>query len=269
MWEALLTVNGITALLALTFMEVLLGIDNVIFVSIVLGRLKDEKQKKRASFIWMIVGIIIRLVLLFSLAKLIAATGYLFKVAGHEVTLKDIITLGGGLFLLINTTLEIHNKLEGEDPNETAKQKGNTFKSILSQIILIDIVFSFDGIITALGMVDETKIPNSNAVLLIRTIAVLIAMFVMFRFAPKISSFIHKHPTFKMLALSFLILISVMLIVEGIHVEKFEIPHGYIYFAMAFSFGVEILNMQLRKKSKPVQLREPQLNDYEKNNTLI
>jgi predicted tellurium resistance membrane protein TerC len=257
--QALFTTNGITALLALTFMEVLLGIDNVIFVSIVLGRLKDEKQKKRASLIWMIVGIILRLGLLFSLATLISKTGNLFFIFGHPVTLKDIITLGGGLFLLINTTLEIHNKLEGEDPNETAKSKGNTFKSILSQIILIDVVFSFDGIITALGMVDNTKIPNDNAVLLIRTIAVLIAMFIMFRFAPRISSFIHKHPTFKMLALSFLILISVMLIVEGIHVEKFEIPHGYIYFAMAFSFGVEILNMQIRKKNKPVELREPQL----------
>lgn len=212
----------------------------------------------------MIVGIVIRLVLLFSLAKLIAVTGSIFNIFGHAVTLKDIITLGGGLFLLINTTLEIHNKLEGEDPNETAKQKGNTFKAILSQIILIDIVFSFDGIITALGMVDNTKVPNDNAVLIIRTIAVLIAMFIMFRFAPRISSFIHKHPTFKMLALSFLILISVMLIVEGIHVEKFEIPHGYIYFAMAFSFGVEILNMQIRKKNKPVQLREPRLEDEEK-----
>jgi predicted tellurium resistance membrane protein TerC len=259
--QALLTTNGITAILALTFMEVLLGIDNVIFVSIVLGRLKDEKEKKRASLIWMIVGIIVRLVLLFSLATLIAKTGNLFSIFSHSVTLKDIITLGGGLFLLINTTLEIHNKLEGEDPNETAKTKGSTFKAILGQIILIDIVFSFDGIITALGMVDNTKVPNDTAVLVIRTIAILIAMFVMFRFAPSISRFIHKHPTFKMLALSFLILIGVMLIVEGIHVEKFEIPHGYIYFAMAFSFGVEILNMQLRKKNKPVQLREPHLEE--------
>ncbi len=266
MWEALFTTSGISALLALTFMEVLLGIDNVIFVSIVLGRLKSAEDKKRASLIWMIVGIIMRLVLLFSLAKIIESTGVLFNVLSHAVTLKDIITLGGGLFLLVNTTLEIHNKLEGEDPNDAAN-KGNTasFKAILSQIILIDIVFSFDGIITALGMVSKAQVGgNEAAVLLIRTVAVMIAMFIMFRFAPRISAFIHKHPTFKMLALSFLILISVMLIIEGIHVEEFNIPHGYIYFAMAFSFGVEILNMQLRKKGKPpVQLREPKLPQHE------
>ncbi len=265
MWEALLTTDAISALLALTFMEVLLGIDNVIFVSIILGKIDNAKDKKRASFIWMVVGIIMRLVLLFSLAKLIASTGVLFYIFSHPVTLKDIITLGGGLFLLINTTLEIHNKLEGEDPNDVAnKKKGNSFKAILSQIIIIDLVFSFDGIITALGMVSEAKVGSTEATFLIRTIAVMIAMFVMFRFAPRISAFIHKHPTFKMLAMSFLILISVMLIVEGIHVEKFEIPHGYIYFAMAFSFGVEILNMQIRKKSKPVELREPHLEKQDK-----
>jgi predicted tellurium resistance membrane protein TerC len=264
MWESLLTTDAITALLALTFMEVLLGIDNVIFVSIVLGKLTDEKDKKKASLIWMVVGIALRLILLFSLAKLIASTGSLFPIFGHQVTLKDIITLGGGLFLLINTTLEIHNKLEGEDPNEVVKkQKSNSFKAILSQIIIIDLVFSFDGIITALGMVKENSVLTAETTFLIRTIAVLIAMFIMFRFAPRISKFIHKHPTFKMLALSFLILISVMLIVEGIHVEEINIPHGYIYFAMAFSFGVEILNMQLRKKTKPVELREPHLEENE------
>ncbi len=262
MWESLLTIDAITALMALTFMEVLLGIDNVIFVSIILGKITDPKEKKKASLIWMIVGILMRLVLLFSLAKLIANTGDLFQIFGHQVTLKDIITLGGGLFLLVNTTLEIHNKLEGEDPNEIAnKKKGNTFRAILSQIIIIDLVFSFDGIITALGMVKVTPVINEEATFLIRTVAVLIAMFVMFRFAPKISNFIHKHPTFKMLAMSFLILIAVMLIVEGINVEKIHLPHGYIYFAMAFSFGVELLNMQIRKKSKPVELREAHLED--------
>jgi predicted tellurium resistance membrane protein TerC len=264
-FQALFTTNGITALLALTFMEILLGIDNVIFVSIVLGRLNSAKDKKTVSFIWMIVGVLMRLFLLFSLARLISSTGQLFRIFEHSVSLKDIITLGGGLFLLVNSTLEIHNKLEGEDPNEAVKkQKGNTLKSILMQVVLIDLVFSFDGIITALGMVDETKVPNTDTVFLIRTIAILVAMFIMFRFAPRISGFIHKHPTFKMLALSFLILISVMLIVEGIHVEEFNIPHGYIYFAMAFSFGVEILNLQLRKKTKPVELREPHLENEKK-----
>ncbi len=251
--DQLFTLHALTSLIALVFMEILLGIDNVIFVSIVLGRLKTDAEKKRASFIWMVVGIIIRIVLLFSLAQLIDRTGKLFTILGHEVSLKDIITLGGGLFLLISTTLEIHNKLEGEDPNETAKnQKNNSFRAIVGQIILVDVVFSFDGIITAIGMVE-------NDLFIVRIIAVLIAMAFMFIFAPRISSFIHKHPTFKMLALSFLILIAVLLVVEGIHVEKINIPHGYIYFAMAFSFGVEILNMQIRKKQKPVTLREPVL----------
>ena len=253
--EQLFTLSALTSLLALTFMEILLGIDNVIFVSIVLGRLPNEADKKKASFIWMVTGIFIRIVLLFSLAQLIDRTGRLFTIFNHEVSLKDIITLGGGLFLLLNTTLEIHNKLEGEDPNTKAqKQKNNTFKSIIGQIIIIDIVFSFDGIITAIGMVD-------NKLFLIRIIAVLISMAFMFFFAPKISAFIHKHPTFKMLALSFLILIAVLLIVEGIHVEEITVPHGYVYFAMAFSFGVEILNMQIRKKSQPVLLRELMLEE--------
>jgi predicted tellurium resistance membrane protein TerC len=252
--EHLLTFDALSSLVALTFMEILLGIDNVIFVSIILGRLPNEKDKKRASLIWMIVGIVIRLILLFFLAQLIERTGELFSVFNHSVSLKDIITLGGGLFLLISTTLEIHNKLEGEDPNEKAShQKNISFKSIVGQILLIDIVFSFDGIITAIGMV-------KNEFFIIRIIAVLIAMAFMFIFAPRISSFIHKHPTFKMLAMSFLILIAVLLVVEGIHVEEIHIPHGYIYFAMAFSFTVEILNMKLRKKQPPVELREPQLN---------
>lgn len=253
--DHLFTFQALTSLLALTFMEILLGIDNVIFVSIILGRLPNEAEKKKASFTWMIVGIAIRIVLLFSLAQLIDRTGKLFTVLNHEVSLKDIITLGGGLFLLISTTLEIHNKLEGEDPNIVAKnQKPITYKSIIGQIILVDVVFSFDGIITAIGMVD-------NKLFIIRIIAVLIAMAFMFIFAPKISAFIHKHPTFKMLALSFLILIAVLLVVEGIHVQQINVPHGYIYFAMAFSFGVEMLNMQIRKKSKPVVLREPVLTE--------
>ncbi len=253
-----------SALLALTFMEILLAIDNVIFVSIVMGRLNNPAQKKQAGLIWMVAGIAMRLVLLFFLTQLIANDDPLFKLAGHPVSLKDIITLGGGLFLLINTTIEIHNKLEGENPNDKAKKGKGTFTAIVSQIVLIDIVFSFDGIITALGMVRETGTMSGDMVFTIRTVAVMLAMAFMFIFAPRISAFIHKHPTFKMLALSFLILIAVLLIVEGIHVENVKIPHGYIYFAMAFSFGVELLNMQVRKKHKPVELREPQLEEGKK-----
>ena len=248
--ESLFSLEAITSLLALTFMEVLLGIDNVIFVSIILARLQNEKDKKRASFIWMITGSIFRILLLFFLAKLIDNTGRLFTLFNHEVSLKDIITLGGGLFLMVNTTLEIHNKLEGGDPDSGTNKKGSSFKSIVGQIILIDIVFSFDGIITAIGMV-------KNEFFIIRIIAVLISMAFMFVFAPRISSFIHKHPTFKMLALSFLILIGVLLVIEGIHIDQIHIPHGYIYFAMAFSFGVEVLNLRMRKKQgKTVELHE-------------
>lgn len=256
-----LTMDVISALLALTFMEILLGIDNVIFVSIVMGRLKDKAQQKKAGVIWMLAGITMRLVLLFFLSRLIADEKSLFYIAGHPVSLKDIITLGGGLFLLINTTLEIHNKLEGEDPNAKAKTGKTGFGAIVTQIVIIDIVFSFDGIITALGMVRETTTISAETVFIVRTIAIMLAMAFMFIFAPRISSFIHKHPTFKMLALSFLILIAVLLIVEGIHIEDIKIPHGYIYFAMAFSFGVELLNMQVRKKHKPVELREPHVEE--------
>ena len=252
-----------SALLALTFMEILLGIDNVIFVSIVMGRLNNPAQKRKAGLIWMVAGIAMRLVLLFFLSQLIANEDALFNIAKHPVSLKDIITVGGGLFLLINTTIEIHNKLEGEDPNSKAKKGKGTFAAIVGQIVLIDIVFSFDGIITALGMVRETSVLSTDMVFTIRTIAVLLAMAFMFLFAPRISAFIHKHPTFKMLALSFLILIAVLLIVEGIHIDNIKIPHGYIYFAMAFSFGVELLNLQVRKKHKPVQLREPYLDEAE------
>lgn len=251
--ENLLTLDALTSFLALTFMEILLGIDNVIFVSIILGRLPNEADKKKASVIWMVVGISMRLILLFFLAQLIERTGELFVIFNHSVSLKDLITLGGGLFLLVSTTLEIHNKLEGEDPNEkAANQKNNSLKAIIWQILIVDIVFSFDGIITAIGMVKAEFF-------IIRVVAVMIAMAFMFVFAPKISAFIHKHPTFKMLALSFLILIAVLLVVEGIHVEAVHVPHGYIYFAMAFSFTVEILNMQIRKRNKPVELREPHL----------
>jgi predicted tellurium resistance membrane protein TerC len=169
---------------------------------------------------------------------------------GHPVSLKDMITFGGGMFLLTSTTLELHKKLEGEDPNQAANNKPSTLKAIVGQILLIDLVFSFDGIITAIGMVP-------NDLLILRIIAVLVAMVFMFVFAGRISEFIHKHPTFKVLAMSFLILIAVLLIVEGINVEKVHVPHGYIYFAMAFSFSVEWLNMAINKATaKPVELHE-------------
>ncbi len=257
----LFTTAGLTGLLALTLMEIMLGIDNVIFVSIILGKLKTEKEKKRASMIWMIVGMAIRLVLLYVLGNLLKSEKAAFHIGEHAVMLQDIIMVGGGLFLLVNTTLEIHNKLEGDDPNETIEQKksGTNFAAIVRQIVLVDFIFSVDGIITSVGMSDIGWV---------RLIAVVISMLVMFVFARRISRFINAHPTFKMLALSFLILIAFTLIVDGVHIDKFEIPHGYVYFAMAFSLGVELLNLQLRKKSKkPVELRTPTI-DTEKDDNL-
>lgn len=251
--EYLLTFESLTGLLALTMMEVLLGIDNVIFVSIIMNRLPAGSEKK-AGIIWMFTGTIVRITLLFTLGWLIAAGGHLFDIFEHEVGLKDLIMIGGGLFLLVSTTKEIHNKLEGDDPNAKAKNSAGvaqSFMSLMFQIVLIDLIFSVDGVITAIGMSNE---------FVLQIIGIVIAMIIMFAFAPRISKFIHKHPTFKMLALSFLILIAVLLLIEGVHVDHFEVPKGYIYFAMAFSFGVEILNSIVRnRKSHPIELKEPQL----------
>jgi len=248
----LFSIEGLLSLLSLTVMEILLGIDNVIFVSIVMGRLPRE-QTKKASLIWMFAGITIRISLLFVLFYLIRGEQELFTVFGHPVALKDLIMLAGGLFLLVNSTLEIHNKLEGsnEEGQNAKKNLKKGFRAIMAQILLIDIVFSVDGIITAIGMAGD---------IVIMSLAVVISMTIMFYYAPKISAFIEKHPTLKILALSFLVLIAVLLVVEGVHVEKIEIPKGYIYFAMAFSFGVELLNLKFRKNTNPVELRKNDLN---------
>lgn len=248
MLSHLFSVEGLLSLLSLTVMEILLGIDNVIFVSIVMGRLPKE-QTKRASLIWMTVGIVMRISLLFTLFYLIKGEQELFELFGHPVALKDLIMLAGGLFLLVNSTLEIHNKLEGanEEGHHAKKNLKKGFRAVMTQILLIDVVFSVDGIITAIGMAGD---------IFIMSIAVVISMVIMFYYAPKISAFIEKHPTFKILALSFLVLIAVLLVVEGIHVDTIQVPKGYIYFAMAFSFAVELLNLKLRKARNPVELRK-------------
>ena len=256
MMSDIFSTEALLSLIPLTLMEILLGIDNVIFVSIVLSRL-DKSKTKQAGLIWMIVGIFMRLLFLFILGYLIKGEQELFVIFNHSVALKDIIMLAGGLFLLVNSTLEIHNKLEGEDPDEhlnNEKKKPASFKSIIIQMILIDMVFSIDGVVTAIGMANN---------IVIMMIAVIISMAVMFYFAPRISAFIYKHPTFKVLALSFLVLIAVLLVVEGVHVDKIEIPKGYIYFAMAFSFAVELINLKVRKQHKPVELRSPTLKEEE------
>jgi predicted tellurium resistance membrane protein TerC len=236
-------------------LEVVLGIDNVIFVSIIINRLpaKDHKKARRA---WIIMGIIIRSILLMGLSWLLAQKGnFLFTLFGKGFDLASLVMLVGGAFLIYKSVHEIHQKLEGEDPNVSGKpKKAFTFVQALFQILLIDMVFSFDSVITAGGTAKYVEI---------MIIAVVIAMIVMFLFSPKISSFIHKHPTFKMLALSFLVMIGLSLIVEGWNAKQAEALHlkNYIYFGMAFSFLVEILNMVVRKKSakRVVELNEPQL----------
>ena len=250
----LLTVDSLISLVTLALLEIVLGIDNVIFVSILMGRLKAE-QKLAARRLWMILGISVRILLLLALGWLVTnGNKELFglDVSGkhYGFNLRNMILFGGGLFLLYKTVKEIHGKLEGEDEFSADGKKGQaSFFSIVSQIILIDMIFSFDSIITAVGMAKHVEV---------MIVAVIIAMIIMFFFSEKISTFIHKHPTLKMLALSFLLIVGFSLFFEGLqplhgsHIEK-----GYIYFAMAFSFGVEMLNMRMRKKRKPVELHEP------------
>lgn len=251
----LLTVDAIISLFTLTILEVILGIDNVIFVSIIMGRLPKEKQLA-ARRIWMIGGIIMRVALLLALSWLISQKGKpLFTAFGRGFDLASLVMLAGGLFLLFKTVKEIHHKLEGpEEGSSGTGKKTQAFAAAMGQIILVDMVFSFDSIITAVGIAEHVEV---------MIIAVCIAMFIMFTFAQRISNFIHKHPTLKMLALSFLVMVGMVLIVEGWDSERAHDLHlkNYVYFAMAFSFGVEMLNMRLRKKGKPVELHEPTMPD--------
>jgi predicted tellurium resistance membrane protein TerC len=253
-FSSLLTVDSLISLITLALLEIVLGIDNVIFVSILMGRLKEE-QKLLSRRIWMILGITVRILLLLALGWLVAnGNKELFglNIGGQHYgfNLRNIIMFAGGLFLLYKTVKEIHAKLEGEaEFNGGEKKKEASFSSIMSQIVLIDMIFSFDSIITAVGMARHVEI---------MIVAVIIAMIVMFFFSDKISNFIHKHPTLKMLALSFLLMVGFSLFFEGLQpIHGSHIDKGYIYFAMAFSFGVEMLNMRMKRKSVPVALREP------------
>jgi predicted tellurium resistance membrane protein TerC len=257
--EHLFTSESIISFIVLVVLEVVLGIDNVIFVSIILNRLKTVKDQKKARRLWMITGILSRSLLLMGLGWLLAQKGKaVFTVAGKGFDLASLVMLAGGLFLIYKSVHEIHQKLEGEDPNEQTKNaKGISFSQAIGQIILIDAVFSFDSIITAGGTAKHVEIMIA---------AVVIAMTVMFLFSPKIAGFIHKHPTLKMLALSFLVMIGLSLVIEGWDAEAAHQLHlkNYIYFGMAFSFGVEMLNMVMRnrmKKRRVVQLNEPMLEE--------
>jgi len=231
-------------LLTLTVLEIVLGIDNIIFISILAGKLPAAQQKK-ARQIGLALAMLMRIGLLMSLSWIVGLTKPFFSVAGVDVTGRAIILIGGGLFLLAKSTHEIHNKLEGDDGEGTVRA-APSLRSVLIQIILLDMVFSLDSVITAVGMVDQ---------IWVMVTAVILAVGVMMLFAGGISAFVDRHPTIKMLALSFLILIGVNLIGEGL---GFHIPKGYTYFAMGFAVFVEMLNIKLRKRSAhPVKLHNP------------
>jgi predicted tellurium resistance membrane protein TerC len=258
--QHLLTSDSIISFFILVILEIVLGIDNVIFVSIIINRL-EQKNEKKARRAWMITGIIIRSLLLLALGWLLKQKGRpLFTIFDKGFDIASIVMLGGGIFLIYKSVREIHHKLEGEDPNiDASAKKPLSLGRAIVQIMIIDAVFSFDSVITAGGTAQHVEIMIA---------AVVIAMIIMFLFSPKISQFIHKHPTLKMLALSFLVMIGLSLVIEGWDSEKADQLHlkNYIYFGMAFSFIVEILNMVMRKriaKRRVVELNEPKLNNKE------
>ena len=230
------------AFATLTVLELVLGIDNIIFISILSGKLPAEQQP-RARFIGLAGALVMRVILLFSLTWVMGLTEPLFSIFGRDISGRDLILLVGGLFLIAKSTHEIHGSLEGEE-GHASKKVYASFTGVIIQIMLLDIVFSLDSVITAVGMVDNIWIMIA---------AVVISIVAMMFFAAPIGNFVERHPTVKMLALSFLLLIGFTLVAEGFHQK---IPKGYIYGAMAFSVFVELLNIRLRKKGKPVNLHD-------------
>jgi predicted tellurium resistance membrane protein TerC len=231
------------ALVTLTSLEIVLGIDNIIFISILAGKLPANQQNK-ARQIGLSLAMLMRIVLLLSLSWVIGLTEPLFNLFTWHISGRDLILLIGGLFLIGKSTIEIHEKLEGHEGHASAKVAA-TFSSVIIQILLLDIVFSLDSVITAVGMVDQLSIMVA---------AVVIAVGIMLWAAASVSKFVEDHPTIKMLALSFLLLIGFSLVAEGL---ELSIPKGYIYFAMGFSVFVEMLNLRLRGKAEPIVLRQP------------
>lgn len=235
--------QALIALLTLTILEIVLGIDNIIFISILSGKLPKENQKK-ARLVGLALAMLTRILLLFSISLIVKLTEPFFTVYGLGISGRDLILILGGLFLLAKSTMEIHSKLEGEEEHHNVKTKAS-FASVIIQILILDVVFSLDSVITAIGMAND---------LAVMIIAVIIAVIFMMFFSGSISDFVEKHPTIKILALSFLLLIGFSLIIEGMHQH---IPKGYIYFAMAFSVFVEMLNLKMRKKkTEPIKLRQ-------------
>lgn len=236
------------AFLTLTALEIVLGIDNIIFISILTSRL-PEHQRARGRYIGLGAAMCTRILLLFSLAWMMSLTENLFSVLGNDISARDLILLFGGAFLMGKATREVHNSLEGDEPNGQGAVLAS-FAGVMAQIAVIDIVFSLDSVITAVGLVQHVEIMVA---------AIVIAVAIMMLASGPISDFVETHPTVKMLALSFLILIGLTLVGEGL---DFHTPKGYIYFAMAFSFGVELLNLRTRRiKGKTLVLRKAQLGD--------
>ncbi len=231
------------ALGTLTALEIVLGIDNVVFISILTGKLPQEQQPK-ARQLGLGLAMVMRIGLLFSLKWIMGLTRPLFTIAEYTIAGRDLILMAGGLFLLAKATHEIHQKMEGEEGHKSAGV-APSFRSVITQILLLDIVFSLDSVITAVGMAND---------IMVMVIAVIVAVGFMMLFAGPIGEFVERHPTVKILALSFLILIGVNLMAEGLHQH---IPKGYIYFAMAFSVFVEMINLRVRAKSRPVHLHQP------------
>lgn len=252
--EIFLSGEAWIALLTLAFLEIVLGVDNIIFISIVTNKL-PQHQQKRARNIGLSMALVFRIALLVSITWVIHhLTNPLFEVLGKAFSVREIILMLGGLFLLGKSTSEIHYKMEGGDGKDRAEAKPSLTKAII-QIILLDMVFSFDSILTAVGLTEEV---------LIMIIAVTIAIIIMMVFSGQISAFIHRNPTLEILALSFLILIGFMLVLEGVHIE---VPKGYIYFAVFFSLLVEVLNMRIRKRKKlmPALQKTPKKHKKNKN----
>ncbi len=242
-WTA--SAEGWIALSTLTVLEIVLGIDNIVFISILAGKLRAE-ERERARRVGLSLAMFIRIALLLSITWVMGLTEPIFSLAtlGQELSGRDLILIIGGLFLIAKSTHEIHDKLEGEEGHSNARVAAS-FTSVIVQILLLDIVFSLDSVITAVGMADDVAV---------MIIAVVIAVGVMLVSAGPISDFVERHPTVKMLALSFLLLIGVSLMAEGF---EQHIPKGYIYFAMGFSIFVEMINLRIRGKSAPVQLHQP------------
>jgi predicted tellurium resistance membrane protein TerC len=239
--DAFLTADGLAAFLTLTLLEIVLGIDNVVFISILSAKLPPE-QRARARQVGLALATITRVALLLSLSWLIGLTEPWFAVFGLAISGRDLILIVGGLFLLGKATFEIHEKLEGHG-GATPAARAPTFGGVIVQILLLDVVFSLDSVITAVGIADDLPVMIA---------AVVVAVVVMLISAGPLSAFVERHPTVKMLALSFLLLIGFTLVVEGLHQH---VPKGYVYFAMGFSVMVEMLNLRLRSTGKPVALK--------------